>query len=190
MGGDFLSDDQVGGNALLPAVGPGTPEHPTIKTFQSLLGIILCIALCTLLYISFAVHHASRRAHATTFGDLKLAKTIVRYLAGSAHLKLVMYRNDGPDLPLRIDCFTDADIGGDKRDRKSVTVGITRINGLKVGWICKKQSAVALSTAESEYVAASLGDEELLGSEELAGETSSYALYDHENEQPSCYQAI
>nr|CCA27535.1 putative pol protein [Albugo laibachii Nc14] len=39
-----------------------------------------------------------------------------------------------------------------------------------VGWHCKKQTAVALSTAEAEYVAASIGGKALLGLKELAGE--------------------
>ena len=120
--------------------------------------------------ISFAIHHASRRAHAPTIGDYKLAKRIVRYLAGSADLKLSMNCDGGTNLPLRIECFTDADFAGVKRDRKSISGGIVRINGMIVGWHCKKQTAVALSTAESEYVAASIGAKELLGLKELAGE--------------------
>nr|CCA19524.1 AlNc14C73G4950 [Albugo laibachii Nc14] len=39
-----------------------------------------------------------------------------------------------------------------------------------VGLHCKKQTAVALSTAEAEYVVASIGGNELLGLKELAGE--------------------
>ncbi|CAH0487691.1 unnamed protein product [Peronospora farinosa] len=162
MGGDLLDDDKYGGGALLPADGPGSPERPTIKTLQSLLGSLLWIARCMRPYIAFAVHHAYRRAHAPTIGDLKLAICILRYLAGSADLKLAMNCDGGPNIPLRIEIFTDADFAGDKKDRKSVSGGIVRISGTIVGWHCKKQTAVALSTAESEYVAASIGAKEIL----------------------------
>nr|CCA24960.1 AlNc14C267G9903 [Albugo laibachii Nc14] len=39
-----------------------------------------------------------------------------------------------------------------------------------MGWNCKKQTAVAFSTAEAEYAAASIGGEELLSLEKLAKE--------------------
>ncbi|KAE8991915.1 hypothetical protein PR002_g20705 [Phytophthora rubi] len=39
-----------------------------------------------------------------------------------------------------------------------------------VGWICKKQSSVALSTMEAEFVAASQGTAEMLGIVELLSE--------------------
>lgn len=39
-----------------------------------------------------------------------------------------------------------------------------------LGWHCKKQTAVALSTTKSECVASSLGAKELLGFKELAAE--------------------
>jgi hypothetical protein len=46
------------------------------------------------------------------------------------------------------------------------------MNGITVGWVCKKQSAIALSTAEAEFVAASCGGQKLLGLRELLGELS------------------
>lgn len=82
----------------------------------------------------FSVHHDSRRAHAPTIGDLKWVKRILRYLAGSANLKLVMYCDDELNLPLRIEFFTDGNISGSKRDKKSVSGGITRVNGMITVW--------------------------------------------------------
>lgn len=64
--------------------------------------------------------------------DFKLAKRVARYLAGSPGLKWAMKCDGKPGLPLRIECFTDADFSGDKQDRKSVSGGIVRINGMPV----------------------------------------------------------
>ena len=38
MGEEGSDEDQADLGALLPSTGPGSPKHPTIKTFQSLLG--------------------------------------------------------------------------------------------------------------------------------------------------------
>ncbi|KAE8877445.1 hypothetical protein PF005_g6501 [Phytophthora fragariae] len=75
-----------------------------------------------------------------------------------------------PELPIKLACYTDADFGGDKLDRKSVSGAVLSVNGMIVGWMCKKQGAVALSTAEAEFVAASCGGQELLGLKELLSE--------------------
>lgn len=164
--GDVQAPDAAtGGGELLPTIGPGTPEYPTIRSFQSLLGSLLWVVRC----ISFAVHKASRRAHAPTVADFKAAKRIARYLAGSASLKLHMGASDGTDAttPLVLDTYTDADYAAEHRDRKSISGGIIRLNGMLVGWHCRKQTAMALSTAEAEYVAGSVGAKELLGLREL-----------------------
>ena len=52
--------------------------------------------------------------------------------------------------------FNDADFAGDERDRKSIS-DRSWISENVVRWHCKKQTAVDLSTAESEYVVASIG---------------------------------
>jgi hypothetical protein len=49
--------------------------------------------------------------------------------------------------------YSDADWGGDRDDRKSTTGFIVKLNGDCVSWMSKKQSTVALSSAEAEYLA-------------------------------------
>lgn len=71
---------------------------------------------------------------------------------------------------IQLVCYTDADFGGDKNTRKSVSGMVRTMNGMIVGWQCKKQGAVALSTAEEDFVAASCGGQELLGLKELLTE--------------------
>lgn len=59
--------------------------------------------------------------------------------------------------------YIDVDFVGDKIVRKSFSVVILRINEMIVVWHCKKQTAVAPSTAEAKHFAASGGGKELLG---------------------------
>ncbi|OWZ16104.1 Methylmalonate-semialdehyde dehydrogenase [Phytophthora megakarya] len=131
------------------------PTVPTIKTFQSLVGALLWITRCTRPDIAFAVHRATRHTHAPTLSDWKLAKRIARYLAGSLDLRFHMVEDQPITSVIDLVCYTDADFGGDREDRKSVSGAVLCMNGLVVGWTCKKQSSVSLSTAEAEFVAAS-----------------------------------
>lgn len=62
-----------------------------------------------------------------------------------------------------VEAYSDADYAADKTDRKSVTGGVLMVGGIIVGWICKKQNCVALSTMEAEFVAASQTTAEMLG---------------------------
>jgi hypothetical protein len=54
-----------------------------------------------------------------------------------------------------VSAYCDADWAGDKNDRKSTTGYCTFINKNIVNWCSKKQSVVALSSAEAEYMAIS-----------------------------------
>ena len=65
---------------------------------------------------------------------------------------------------------SDADFAGDKVSRKSVSGGIFCLNGMIVGWTCRKQAAVAMSTTEAEFASASHAGQELLGLRELLTE--------------------
>ena len=51
-------------------------------------------------------------------------------------------------------------------DRKSISAGIQFVTGLIAGWYCRKQTAVALSTAEAEFVSAAAGGVNILGVKE------------------------
>jgi hypothetical protein len=153
----------------LPSKGAGTAEKPTTKSFQSLIGSLLWIARCSRPDIAYAVHRATRQSHAPTTQDMKIARRILRYLAGTAAAKLHM--GSGTDTTeVTVTSYTDADYAADKATRKSVSGAMLLVQGMAVGWQVKQQSAVALSTAEAEFVAAAVGGKELLGIRNLLTE--------------------
>ncbi|GKF54365.1 uncharacterized mitochondrial protein-like protein [Tanacetum coccineum] len=51
--------------------------------------------------------------------------------------------------------YTDSDYAGASLDRKSITGGCQFLGCRLISWQCKKQTVVANSTTEAEYVAAS-----------------------------------
>ncbi|XP_052624787.1 uncharacterized mitochondrial protein AtMg00810-like [Lactuca sativa] len=53
-----------------------------------------------------------------------------------------------------IQAFTDSDLGGCAFDRKITSGGYQLLDGKLVSWQSKKQTCVAISTAEAEYISA------------------------------------
>jgi hypothetical protein len=63
--------------------------------------------------------------------------------------------------------FADADWGSDRDDRKSVTGYVFMINNGPVSWTSHKQSTVATSTMEAEYMALSDASREAIARQQL-----------------------
>ncbi|GJU77999.1 hypothetical protein Tco_1275069 [Tanacetum coccineum] len=58
------------------------------------------------------------------------------------------------DSPFELVAYTDSDYAGATQDRKSTTGGCQFLGNRLISWQCKKQTVVATSTTEAEYVAA------------------------------------
>ncbi|GJR49265.1 putative ribonuclease H-like domain-containing protein [Tanacetum coccineum] len=82
---------------------------------------------------------------------LHAVKRIFRYLKGQPKLDL-WYPKDSP---FDLVAYTDGDYAGASLDRKSTTGGCQLLRCRLISWQCKKQTVVAISTTEVEYVAAS-----------------------------------
>ncbi|GKE26802.1 putative ribonuclease H-like domain-containing protein, partial [Tanacetum coccineum] len=75
----------------------------------------------------------------------------ILYLKGQPKLGLWYPK----DLPFDLVACTDSDYAGASLDRKSTTRGCQFLRCRLISWQCKKQTVVANSTTEAEYVAAS-----------------------------------
>ena len=80
-------------------------------------------------------------------------KRIFRYLRGTTYYGLLYKKSIMNNLV----GFLDIDWGGDVEDCKSTSGYCFEIGGTILSWRSKKQSCVALSTAEAEYMAISSG---------------------------------
>ncbi|GJS32527.1 hypothetical protein Tco_0530909 [Tanacetum coccineum] len=58
------------------------------------------------------------------------------------------------DSPFELVAYTDSDYARATQDRKSTTGGCQFLGNRLISWQCKKQTVVATSTTEAEYVAA------------------------------------
>nr|GEX87083.1 putative ribonuclease H-like domain-containing protein [Tanacetum cinerariifolium] len=53
-----------------------------------------------------------------------------------------------------LEAYSDSDYAGANLDRKSITGGCQFLGRRLITWQCKKQTIMATSTTEAEYVAA------------------------------------
>ncbi|GJT25683.1 putative ribonuclease H-like domain-containing protein [Tanacetum coccineum] len=81
---------------------------------------------------------------------LNAVKRIFKYLKGKPNLGLWYPRESSFDL----EDYSDSDYAGENLDRKSTTGGCQFLRSKLISWQCKKQTIVATSTTEVEYVAA------------------------------------
>ncbi|GJZ35374.1 ribonuclease H-like domain, reverse transcriptase, RNA-dependent DNA polymerase [Tanacetum coccineum] len=101
--------------------------------------------------IMFAVCACARYQVNPKISHFYDVKRIFRYLKGQPKLGLWYPK----DLPFNLVAYTDSDYAGASLDMKSTTGGCQFLRSILISWQCKKQTVVANSTTEAEYVAAS-----------------------------------
>ncbi|GJW66570.1 hypothetical protein Tco_0120994 [Tanacetum coccineum] len=98
--------------------------------------------------IMFVVCARIRFQVTSKVSHLYAVKRIFRYLKGQPKLGL-WYPKDSP---FNLEAYTDSDYAGASLDRKSTTGGCRFRGRILISWQCKKQTIVANSTTEAEYV--------------------------------------
>ncbi|GJU97395.1 retrovirus-related pol polyprotein from transposon TNT 1-94 [Tanacetum coccineum] len=100
--------------------------------------------------IMFSVCLCARFQGAPKTSHLEAVKRIFRYIKGTSHLGLWYPKGTG----LETIVYADSDHAGDYVDRKSTSGVCTFIGCCLTSWMSKKQTALAISTTEAEYVSA------------------------------------
>ena len=145
---------------IRPISTPSLPNHHLVhlpspevdaKHFQHALRALMYLMLGTRPDIAYTIaalgHHAAnpgiKHQHALDH--------LFRYLHGSLDYKLVYCCGvPGGDTILG---YVDTDWGSDVNDCKSTSGYAFTLSGSAISWSSKKQSAVALSSTEAEYIA-------------------------------------
>ena len=131
--------------------------------YQSAVGSLLYLSSRTRPDIAFAVNSAARFCSNPTKQHWTAVKRIFRYLRGTTQFGLLYSKGESDALV----GYSDADWAGDCNDYKSTTGYMFQIGGTVVSWKSKKQSCVALSTAEAEYMALASAAQEAVWMREL-----------------------
>ena len=119
------------------------------QLYQSAIGSLLYLSVSTRPDITYAVSTLARFSSEPTKQHWTAAKRVMRYLKGTINHG-IHYSKKGSQECI---CYSDADWAGDIDDRRSTSGYLFQISGGAVTWSSKKQSCVALSTAEAEYIA-------------------------------------
>ena len=126
--------------------------------YQSAVGSLLYLSLWTRPDITYAVSCVARFCANPLKEHWTAVKRIFRYLKGTQHLGLKYTNNETTECA----GYCDADWAGNIDDRKSTSGYLFSLSGAPVSWRSKKQSCVALSTAEAEYVALASAAQEVV----------------------------
>ena len=146
------------GEGLSLDMCPKTPaERAEMKNvpYASAVGSLMYAMMCTRPDICYAVGLVSRYQSNPGRNHWKAVKRILRYLKGTANYSICYQGRD-----LRLVGYTDADWGGDLDERKSTSGYAFLLNNGAISWSSKKQTCVALSTMEAEFVACSAAVQE------------------------------
>ncbi|GKC22103.1 putative ribonuclease H-like domain-containing protein [Tanacetum coccineum] len=127
----------------------GPDDDVNVHLYRSMIGSLMYLT-ASRPDIMFAVSTCSRFQVTPKTSNLLAVKRIFKYLKGQPKLGLWYPR----DSPFELEAYTDSDYAGNHNDRKSTTGGCQFLGRRLISWQCKKQTIVATSSTEAEYVAA------------------------------------
>ena len=137
--------------------------------YQSAVGSLLYLSTRTRPDIAYAVSNVAKFCSQPTKQHWTAVKRILRYLRSTPNYGLLY---DGHGLRECVG-YSDADWAGDVNDYKSTSGYVFQMGGTAVSWRSRKQSCVALSTAEAEYMALAIVTQEAIWIRRLSTDLNS-----------------
>lgn len=126
--------------------------------YREAIGSLMYLAVATRPDISFAVGNVSRYMENPAVAHVNAVKRILKYIKGTLDMGIV-YKS-GVDMILL--GYSDADYAGDVETRRSTSGFVFMFGNGIISWGSERQRAVALSTTESEYIAAAHAVKEMV----------------------------
>src|SRR3954468_22300926 len=126
-------------------------EEMRVIPYASAIGSIMYVMLCTRPDVNLAVSLVGRYQSNPGKEHWTAVRNILKYLKRTKEMFLVY----GGDEELVVKGYVDASFDADLDDSKSQTGYVYILNGGAVSWCSCKESVVAGSTCEAEYMAAS-----------------------------------
>ncbi|GJW75851.1 putative ribonuclease H-like domain-containing protein [Tanacetum coccineum] len=133
-----------------PLMKDENAEDVDVYLYRSMIGSLMYLT-SSRPDIMFTVCACARFQVTPKVSHLHAVKRIFRYLKGQPKLGF-WYPKDSPFI---LEAYTDSDYAGASLDRKYTTGGCQFLGRRLISWQCKKQTVVANSTTEAEYVVAS-----------------------------------
>jgi len=144
-------------------------EYMNKIPYSNVIGSIMYLMVCTRPDLAHAVSTLSRFMSNPGPKHWEALKWLLRYLKGSSDIGLVYkHKTEG----VKLKGFTDSDYAGDRDNRKSMSSYVFTLCDACISWKSQLQHIVALSTTESEYIAATEAIKEALWFKGLLKELS------------------
>ncbi|GKF80228.1 hypothetical protein Tco_0238830, partial [Tanacetum coccineum] len=132
-----------------PLLKDAEAEDVDVHLYKSMIGSLMYL-IASRPDIMFVVCAYARFQVTPKGSHLHAMKQILRYLKGQPKMGL-WYPKDSP---FYLEAYTDSDYAGASLNRKSTTGGCQFLGSRLISCQCRKQTMVATSTTEVEYVAA------------------------------------
>ncbi|KAF7376711.1 Transcription factor [Mycena sanguinolenta] len=142
-------------------------ERIDMKPYAKLIGSLMYAAIGTRPDVAFAVSLLSRFIVNPKLMHWNAAKHVLRYLISTKNHGLAFGLDDSGLL-----AYTDADHAS-QPDRHSISGNAFLYDGAAIAWSSRKQSLIALSSTEAEYIAAASAAREATWLRELTNELSA-----------------
>lgn len=135
------------GNILTAEVQPSDERMQTL--YRAMVGSVMWVATATRPDIAYASSTLGKFNANPGNMHLQAAKRVLRYLKGTAETSLTLGALSDDVLV----GWSDADYAGDLDTRRSTSGNVFKLYVSTIAWQSVRQSSVALSTCESEYMA-------------------------------------
>ena len=125
-------------------------EETADVPYRELVGSLMHLAVATRPDLSYAVSTLSKFLENPSKEHWSAGKRVLKYLAGTVDVGLTFCRDSSNELV----AYSDADFAACVDSRKSISGVVLMLNDGPVVWSSRKQTVVATSTTDAEYVAA------------------------------------
>eukprot|EP00253_Pinus_taeda_P026018 PITA_26018 len=132
-------------------------DHMFKVPYASVAVSLMYAVVCTRPDIAHAVGVVIRYMNNPRKEHWMVVKWILKYLRGTTNQALCFGSSN-----ITLQGYVDADMAGDRDNRRSTTGYVFTVGATTVSWVSKLQSVVALSTTEAEYVAATKANKEMI----------------------------
>lgn len=149
-------------------------EQAELRAFpyRRAIGLLMYLSNTSRPDITHSVNVASRFIERPNITHVRAVKQIFRYLSGTRQHGLLFAWNgdESAALPLELIGYADANWGGCRDTGRSTTGTIITLGGSIVDWTSKRQTTVALSSCEAEYMSVAHTMQSILWLQHVLGE--------------------
>jgi hypothetical protein len=122
-----------------------------ITRYQKAIGSLMYAMLGTRADLAHSVGVLSQFSSCPSKAHWNGVMRVFRYLRKTANVTL---KYQGTSNELQVTGYSDSDYAGDPNTRRSISGNVFIVSNAAISWCSNKQSVVALSSTEAEYVAA------------------------------------